>query len=146
VYPGVDSEQGATPINQSMQNSSLHATTTIVSTPVVLTYPPTTSSSSSSRPHPQPHQLHSSKEAAGTLLQPEGVESQYTFDEDPDGSLHGSEVELKSAVGSARRSLARKLSWASSELEKTTSIEYCIQLANFIKATSEAVQTLKDLP
>ena len=145
MYPGNDNRQDATPTNQATQSSSIPASTitnTVVSTPVTHMYPPT-----SSQFLPQPHLLHSnSGEVPDALLRPEGVESQYTFDEDLEGSVQSSDVELKSAVGSARRALARKLTWASRELERTTSIEYCTQLAGFIKTTSEAVQKLKDLP
>ncbi|XP_041351972.1 protein ZNRD2-like isoform X2 [Gigantopelta aegis] len=45
----------------------------------------------------------------------------------------------------ALNTLNKKLCWATSELDKTASVEYSIQLCNLIKSCASAIQALKDL-
>ena len=39
--------------------------------------------------------------------------------------------------------LCRKISWASQELERSSNVEYCISLCQLIKASVDALQSLK---
>lgn len=44
---------------------------------------------------------------------------------------------------SALESLCEKIRWASEELKASSSVEYSIQLCNLIKASADAMQSLK---
>ncbi len=106
--------------------------------PITTTSPPTKNLSSSN--------VSQQQTRARPVDTEEGEESQDTYEDDLDGLLHSSpNVDMNSAIFGARRALARKLAWASAEMDKTTSIEYCTQLATFIQSTSAAILRLKDL-
>lgn len=139
-----DPGQGTSQEKEGKQTTSPMTTQAVQpqATPNLVTTPPsekTASNPSSSNLSQQ----HSRTKPANT---DEGEESQDTYDEDLEGVLHSSpNVDMKSAIIGARKSLARKLAWASAEMDKTTSIEYCTQLATFIQSTSAAILRLKDL-
>ena len=41
--------------------------------------------------------------------------------------------------------LCQKITWATAELKKTNSVEYCIHLCQLIKASADSIQSLKNL-
>ncbi|XP_062609466.1 protein ZNRD2-like [Saccostrea cucullata] len=61
------------------------------------------------------------------------------------GGSQGLKAHHISACNSAVDSLCDKIKWASEELKHSSGVEYSIQLCNLIKASADALQSLKSV-